>query len=123
MTSYVRRGCGLEHWAWPAVPKGTWGPPGWSWLEELAETYPVSPTIPDARIAYRRLLHFISNLPCDECRYHAMCYVLQNPPALASTHTFRSWVWRFHNDVNIRLGKPFYPYWAYQGRARRALSR
>lgn len=110
MTAFVQRGCGLEHWAWPPVPKGTWGPQGWNWAHNLAISYPANPSLADARVAHLRLMNFISNLPCAECRYHATCYVANNPPALASSLTFQSWFWRFHNAVNLRLGKPFYSY-------------
>jgi len=113
MADTARQGCNLERWAWPPVPKGQWGPRGWKWGHNLAIRYPARPTVADARLAYARLVNFVNNLPCEECRYHARCYVQNNPPALGSTHTFQSWFWRFHNDVNLRIGKPFYPWERY----------
>ena len=56
---------------------------------------------------------FFARLACAECRYHALQHAATHPPALADTYTFQAWVWKFHNRVNRRLGKPFVPYHAY----------
>jgi hypothetical protein len=79
-----------------------------------AINYPPNPTTVDARVAFRRIWTFVSRLPCAECRDHATRFVLQNPPNLASTYALQAWVWKFHNAVNLRLGKPLIPYEEYQ---------
>lgn len=101
-------------WAWPALPKREWGPRGWNWLHVTAINYPPSPTLTDARVAFRRIWTFVSHLPCAECRNHATRFVRQNPPNLASTYALQAWVWKFHNAVNLRLGNPLIPYEEYQ---------
>ncbi len=101
-------------WVWPAMPKQEWGPQGWHWIHALAINYPpLSPTATDARAAFWRIWNFVTHLPCEECRMHATQYVLQNPPRLTTSRAFQAWVWRFHNDVNRRLGKRHIPYEEY----------
>ena len=102
-------------WAWPPqIAIGVWGPRGWAWIHRVAIDYPQIPTTENARITFRRIWSFVSNLPCAECKNHATSYVLQHPPTLASTNTLQEWVWRFHNLTNRRLGKPFTSYENYR---------
>lgn len=101
-------------WAWPAaLPKSSWGPRAWYWLHVTAINYPPSPTPVDARIAESRIWGFVTHLPCASCRDHATQFVRQRPPSLESTYALQAWVWRFHNAVNLRLGKPLIPYEEY----------
>ena len=46
------------------------------------------------------------NLPCSECKWHMIDYINKNP---IEDDIFR-WTWKFHNEVNKRLGKMEYPY-------------
>ena len=105
----------LEHngWAWPRIPKWEWGPRGWKWLHVTAINYPLKPTLTDASIAHRRIWNFVANLPCPECRDHATRFFHQRPPVLLSAGDLQVWVWRFHNAVNLRLGKPLASYGDY----------
>lgn len=56
------------------------------------------------------------NLPCSECKYHMLQYILQNPPQdcvpseEAREHIAFYWSWKFHNNVNARIDKPEVPY-------------
>jgi len=62
------------------------------------------------------------NLPCSECKYHMLHYILQNPPqdcvvdsGLIGQEQAREqvafyWSWKFHNEVNTRIEKPEVPY-------------
>ena len=96
------------------APKSVWGPRGWRWLHNLAISFPRRPTTVDRHVAARRVYEFIGRLPCQECRKHSSVYLDSYPPDLTDTHTFQVWVWTFHNDVNRRLGKPLFPFSAYQ---------
>lgn len=54
---------------------------------------------------YTEELHYIAeNFPCSICRPHFKQYLLDNPPEGAID--INAYMWKFHNDVNIRLGKP-----------------
>ena len=96
------------------APKSVWGPRGWRWLHNLAISFPRRPTTVDRHVAARRVYEFIGRLPCQECRKHSSAYLDSYPPDLTDTHTFQVWVWSFHNAVNRRLGKPLFPFSAYQ---------
>jgi hypothetical protein len=102
------------HWKWSNVPKTAWGPRGWHWLHVTAINYSQEPTLHDARETFNRIWRFVTQLPCVECRTHAVAYVREHPPNLKDTHALQSWVWRFHNAVNLRLKKPVFPFEAYQ---------
>jgi FAD-linked sulfhydryl oxidase len=99
-----------EIWQWPNVPKGSWGPRGWNWLHILAINYPETATREDARVAFRRIWNFVTHLPCDDCRFHAVLFVRRRPPGLAGSVALQIWVWRFHNAVNARLDKRLVSY-------------
>lgn len=44
--------------------------------------------------------------PCSVCRNHMLSYIRDNPPSKGEDVFV--WTWRFHNDVNRRLGRPQY---------------
>lgn len=102
-------------WHWPKnIYKSIWGPRGWRWLHTLAINHPLHPSEKLKYDTHIRIWNFISNLPCDYCRRHALSYMLGNPPRLDCTHVFQQWVWRFHNAVNERLKKPQISFRDYQ---------
>lgn len=88
------------------VPKKVWGPRGWQWAHSEAINYPAAPTPRQQQAAHLRFWAFIQGLPCGECRYHATEYARVYPPDFSGTHNYQTWMWRFHNAVNRRLGKP-----------------
>lgn len=103
-------------WAWPPnIPKTEWGRRGWRWLHITAINYANRPSIREAQIIYGRIWSFIGNLPCEECRSHALQHILAHPPDLASSSTLQRWVFDFHNAVNARLGTPVITYEQYRG--------
>jgi len=97
-----------------ATPKSVWGPRGWRWLHMMAIAYPRKPTKEDKLLVQRRLTDFFNALPCPECRAHSMGYLAKYPPDITDSATLQAWTWRFHNSVNARLGKPAFPFSAYQ---------
>lgn len=90
-----------------------WGPRAWREWHEAAIFYPARPAKADAEAMALRLGRMIAGLPCARCRRHAAEHVRADPPDLRSSLAFQAWVWRFHNSVNRRLGKPELPYDAY----------
>lgn len=59
--------------------------------------------------------HFISflnnvirKLPCKVCRKHSNLYINEHP--LKDDEEVFMWTWKFHNNVNERLGKRVVPY-------------
>lgn len=101
----------VEEWRWsPLWTKDEWGPKGWRWLHIMAIEYPAEPTARDKSRAAGRIQNFLRNLPCVLCRTHAKEYYKKYPPSFGSSHQLQCWVWRFHNSVNRRLGKPLLYY-------------
>lgn len=54
------------------------------------------------------------SIPCPTCREHYAAWVQENPIAPPDTYYqfgewIRDWIWRLHNRVNQRLGKPIFP--------------
>ncbi len=48
----------------------------------------------------------LSRLPCKKCRKHAIEYAEKHPlNDIEDTRDLFRWSWRFHNEVNQRLGK------------------
>lgn len=101
-------------WVWPKVPKTEWGKLGWNWVHNRTIRYPERPSEADKREVFHDIQKFLSELPCEECRGHALQYWRANPPDLTSTWSLQSWAWRFHNSVNERLKKPVMEYDEYQ---------
>lgn len=56
------------------------------------------------------------NFPCKECRYHIDEYLNKHPmedyydiyDSSGNDIGIAEWSWRFHNEVNERLNKPFF---------------
>lgn len=100
---------------WPAdMDKNTWGPRAWAWLHNLAINYPQRPGMAEMRIAYGRVVNFVTHLPCLECRTHATAYVLRVPPDLSGSEAFQRWAWAYHNAVNRMLRRPSLSFEKYQ---------
>ena len=49
-----------------------------------------------------------TRLHCDKCQQHLQEYLSACPPE--SAPDLFVWSWELHNEVNVRLGKPVYPY-------------
>lgn len=45
---------------------------------------------------------------CGKCKQHMITYIESNPPEKHNNPFM--WSWEFHNDVNLRLGKPIMDY-------------
>lgn len=50
---------------------------------------------------------YAENFNCPKCKKHLLRYLERVPPSLM--HPF-VWTWMLHNEVNQRLGKPFFCY-------------
>lgn len=61
------------------------------------------------------LVHIISHLPCYDCINHATKYLKEHPiikfydvgDSKGRRIGMFIYTWKFHNDVNLRLGKPY----------------
>jgi hypothetical protein len=83
-----------------------WGPIAWDWLHKLAINYSDKPAKKDMTDIIFMFWNFIYGIPCITCRAHAYAYTQKVPPVFHNSIVFQNWVMKFHNTVNIRLGKP-----------------
>lgn len=85
-----------------------WGPTFWRAIHIIADTYPENPSELD-RSNYKAWFYALKDvLPCMKCRGHYSNYLDEEPlneENLVSRDTLSSWVWSFHNAVNVRKGK------------------
>ena len=94
------------------IPASIWGPPMWFSMHVIARSYPDEPTS-DASRAYGDFFRSLAGvLPCVRC---ASDYAERIAPggttpldaqALSSKSALSGWVYRLHNDVSAKLGKP-----------------
>tara|TARA_Y100001970_G_scaffold37677_1_gene46551 strand:+ start:5136 stop:5549 length:414 start_codon:yes stop_codon:yes gene_type:complete len=60
-------------------------------------------------VCFNIIYYICANLPCPMCRGHAMIYLNNNSIRRCNTkEEFKYYLWQFHNNVNIRLGKPVF---------------
>ena len=104
----------------PTYPQNEeWGPIFWSVVHSSAERAGKQNnaiTQGDEMRAWPLFVKtFVPCIPCPYCREHAAEWVKANPFTLPERYTewypfIRLWWWRFHEDVNHRLGKPSFPF-------------
>lgn len=91
------------------VSKDVWGPATWTLFHTLAEKVKeenFNEVLPDMLIMVKRIC---ANLPCPDCSAHAtqiMSKITHNQ--FVSKESFKTFLFHFHNSVNVRTGKrPF----------------
>ena len=102
----------------PTYPvSDNWGPALWTILHALAERggKVVSPGFrDDEKRQWINLIQIMPKIiPCPNCREHAESWILSNPITAIKTVSHNEinnwlvdWVYKFHEDVNSRTGKP-----------------
>jgi hypothetical protein len=80
----------------------------WSTLHIISLAYPDEPTYAEKRSAKEFFNSLAHLLPCPVCRSHFR-EILQGSPVdswLDNRTLLTEWVWKAHNAVNVKLGKP-----------------
>ncbi len=67
----------------------------WAWLHV------------DSRGSWALLHALRAELPCKPCVEHYDAYLRERPPVFGAG--WFAWTVAFHNEVNVRIGKPFVP--------------
>ena len=86
--------------------KDVWGPATWTLFHTLAEKIKdehYNELLPDMLIMIKRIC---MNLPCPDCSAHA----IQTMSKVSASHfptkdSFKTFLFHFHNSVNMRTGK------------------
>jgi hypothetical protein len=96
-----------------------WGPALWKVLHGLAQLAgrQTNPNIRrDEMLHWKHLLKTLHTvLPCEDCREHLVSYVAHNPIDIPESYEqigvyVRTWLYKLHENVNQRLGKPSFPF-------------
>lgn len=74
----------------------------WNYLHIRAKWANLS--VPNKKQYVSELQYLADNFPCSLCKPHFKQYLLENPPENAID--INAYMWRFHNDVSMRIGKP-----------------
>jgi hypothetical protein len=88
-----------------------WGPIIWSGLHITSFNYPVNPTASDKKNYKNWFLSYKYILPCVYCRSNFEKNLQSanfNNKVFDSRLTFSKFIYKFHNCVNIMLGKKIY---------------
>lgn len=92
------------------TPIEVWGPILWNYLHLRAINWDRRATPAEVLAEHQYLRSVFDNLPCPECRQHALDYYWAvREPDLRSAATYQYWVFVFHDSVNQRLGKALRP--------------
>jgi len=61
-------------------------------------------------ILYNFISQICHNLPCPECKQHAISYFnkIKKSYVISSKENLINFLWKFHNDINIRLRKSIF---------------
>jgi hypothetical protein len=84
----------------------------WKSLHHIAANYPLAPTEKDEE-SFTKFFELLPEvLPCVTCKFHFAQLLRADPvrPHVQSRETLSEWVWKAHNTVNTRTGKPLMGY-------------
>lgn len=90
-----------------------WGPAGWQFLHSVTFSYPTNPTVQEKEQFKQFFQQLKYVLPCPSCREHYADGIEKTVPIdkyLDSRESLTQWLWKLHNSVNERLGKPTVSY-------------
>lgn len=83
-----------------------WGPAAWKFFETTAFGYPDDPSKKEKQAAFNFFESLRYLLPCEKCKEHYSENFETLPVNVESRDTLSRWVVKFHNIVNVSLGKP-----------------
>lgn len=77
----------------------------WLSLHALADHFPINPSTEEKAAATNLIGAYALLYPCEKCRLHMQSYLKTCPVQCRSRIQLVNWLFKFHNDVNERLGK------------------
>jgi mitochondrial FAD-linked sulfhydryl oxidase len=88
------------------LDKDQLGRASWNLLHTIAAHYPDKPT-PEQASTTKDFFRVLSHVyPCEHCATDMREDLKVNPPQVKSQTELSQWLCRFHNRVNVKLGKP-----------------
>jgi hypothetical protein len=78
------------------------GPGTWSVLHTIAFN---ARTPAEQKACIKQIKIICQQFPCEKCREHAIMYLKAHPLTVGTSDSLFEWTWKFHNAVNLRIGK------------------
>ena len=88
------------------------GPVAWHHLHTVGFAFPDTPSPAEQADFARFIVYFARTLPCGDCRTTFVEYIQRTfkiNTHLRSCDALSRWIFRAHNAVNAKLGKPVLP--------------
>lgn len=88
----------------------SWGTPTWYLFHSFAEHIDDEFYKLNANHVCNLLQQVCSNLPCEDCRQHAITFTRRtlNSRYIPTKEHLKQYFFDFHNSVNVRLNKPIF---------------
>lgn len=91
------------------MSRSRWGPITWFFLHSFAELIPDDVFDKNREFVTTSVAEILGSLPCPTCSSHAIKYLKSsNFSRIEQSSHLKIWLYRFHNAVNQRLGKPYF---------------
>jgi hypothetical protein len=93
------------------MKKKDWGNATWYLFHTLAQKLKPEYASVELPVLFEHIESICNNLPCPDCQEHARSAMLKanKRVVISSKENFINFLWTFHNNVNLRTKKPFYP--------------
>lgn len=88
------------------LSKEEYGNSLWKVMHSYTANMPENIKPKDGKNFKNTLLDLIDKYPCEDCKEHGLVYVKENQPKGKSRQDYFNYLCEFHNDVNVRSGKP-----------------
>jgi FAD-linked sulfhydryl oxidase len=80
----------------------------WTFLHTMSAYYPEKPN-EQQQSSMRSFIKALSNFyPCGYCAEHLREHLKENEPQVSTRQALSKWFCDLHNEVNERLGKPYF---------------
>lgn len=88
------------------LTKEEYGASLWKVMHSYTANMPERLSTKDGKMFKTTLRDLISKYPCDDCKEHGLSYVKEHQPKGKTRQDYFNYLCEFHNDVNVRSGKP-----------------
>lgn len=82
-----------------------WGPICHDLLLFIANSFSENPTKEESESMRLFIINLFNNLPCEDCKLHAMNYLHEHPIQVSSKKQLLNDIVTFHNTLNLKDGK------------------
>ena len=80
----------------------------WTFLHSMSVYFPETPSQKQQQDMQQFMNLFSEFYPCKPCAENLKDHIAHHPPETKSREEFSRWMCELHNEVNERLGKPYF---------------